>query len=115
MNVKRLIICIIGGIVAAFICIMGMKNTGSVEITTTILLSGIGNRVLIGFVIGISGWKINYLLHGVLIGLIVTLSTSIVMLPDNNMPGFLMYTVAGMIYGFLIELFATKVFKAGMA
>jgi hypothetical protein len=114
MNKKRFIVCVIGGAVAAFICIMGMKSSGRTEVTTTILLSGIGNRVLIGIVIGISGWKINYLLHGVLIGLIVTLSTSIVMIPDS-LPGFCLYTVAGMIYGFLIELFATKVFKAGMA
>jgi hypothetical protein len=113
MNKKRLIICIIGGIIAAFICIMGMKSGGRVEVTTVILLSGIGNRVLIGFVIGISNWKMNYLLHGALMGLIVTLSSSIVMLPDN-MSGFIMYTIAGMVYGFLIELCATKVFKAPM-
>jgi hypothetical protein len=114
MNKKRLVICIIGGIIAAFICIMGMKSSGKIEITTTILLSGIGNRILIGFVIGISGWKINYLLHGALMGLIVTLSSSIVMLPDN-MSGFLMYTVAGIVYGLIIELCATKFFKAPMA
>jgi hypothetical protein len=114
MNKKRLVICIIGGIIAAFICIMGMKSSGRMELTTPILLSGIGNRILIGFVIGISGWKINYLLHGALMGLIVTLSSSIVMLPDN-MSGFLMYTVAGIVYGLLIELCATKLFKAPMA
>ena len=77
------------------------------------LISSIGNRILIGFVIGISAWKIHYLLHGALMGLIVTLSMSIGILLDS-MAGFLMFTIAGIIYGFLIELFATKVFKAGM-
>ncbi len=114
MKIKRLVICLIGGAVAAFICIMGMKSGGRVEVTHTILLSGIGNRVLIGLVIALSGWKINYLLHGALIGTLVTLSSSIVMLPDN-MSGFLMYTIAGLVYGLLIEVFATKVFKAPMA
>ena len=113
MNKKRLIVCLIGGVIAAFICIMGMKSGGRVELTTTILLSGIGNRILSGFVIAISCWKMNYLLHGALIGLIVTFSSSIIMLPDN-MTGFLMYTIAGMVYGLLIELCATKVFKAPM-
>ncbi len=114
MSKKRLIICIIGGIVAAFLCVMGMKSSGRIELSTSIMMASIGNRILIGFVIGVSSWKINYLLHGTLIGLIVTLSSSLVMLPDN-MSGFWMYTIAGLVYGLLIELFATKVFKAPMA
>ena len=113
MNVKRLIICVIGGIIAAVICVMGMKSSGRMELTTPILLSSIGNRVLIGFVIGVSGWRINYLLHGTVIGLLVTLSSSVAILPDN-LNGFLLYTIAGMVYGLLIQLVATKVFKTGM-
>jgi hypothetical protein len=46
-------------------------------------------------------------------GLIVTLSISIGILLDS-VAGFFMFIVAGLIYGFLIELFATKVFKAKM-
>jgi len=91
-----------------------MKSGGSADIPDMALISSIGNRILIGFVIGISAWKIHYLLHGTLIGLIVTLSLSIGILLDS-VAGFLMFTVAGLVYGFLIELFATKVFKAGMA
>ena len=113
MNLKRFIICIIGGIMAALICIGGMKSSGNVEVTTPILLSSIGNRILIGFVIGNSSWRIHYLIHGALIGLIVTLSSSIAIIPQN-INGFLMYTIAGLIYGLLIELFATKIFKAAM-
>jgi len=56
-----------------------------------ILASGIGNRILMGFVIGISRWKINYLLHGAILGLIVTLSTSIGLL-TQNLIGFSIYT-----------------------
>jgi hypothetical protein len=113
MNSKRLIICILGGIAAAIVCVTGMKSSGNIEITTPILLSVVGNRILIGFVIGISGWRIHYLIHGALIGLIVTLSSSIIMIPENT-TGCIMYTVAGLIYGLLIELVTTRVFKAAM-
>lgn len=114
MDTRRLLICLAGGVVAAGICIAGMKSGGNVSLTTAVLLSTIGNRILIGFVIGISSWRIHYLLHGALIGLIVTLSTSVVILPQN-IKGFILYTLAGIVYGLLIELFATKVFKAQMA
>ena len=111
MNGKRITICVIGGVIAGIICVLGMKSSGRMEVTTPILLSSIGNRVLIGFVIGISGWRMHYLLHGALIGLLVTLSSSVAI---PNMNGFLLYTIAGMVYGLLIELAATKFFKAGM-
>ena len=90
-----------------------MKSGGSADISNIVLISSIGNRILIGFVIGISAWRIHYLLHGALMGLIITLSVSIGILLDS-LVGFFMFTVAGLIYGFLIELFATKVFKAKM-
>ncbi len=51
--------------------------------------------------------------HGDLIGLIVTLSVSIGVSLDS-VPAFMMLTIFGLIYGFLIELFATKIFKAKM-
>ena len=66
---------------------------------------------MLGFLIGISSLKINFLFHGMLIGLFVSLLTSIPFLEDN-VKGYIFFTVAGIIYGFLIELFATIVFKA---
>lgn len=113
MNVKRLVVCVIGGMVAAAICVGGMAGGGRVDLTAMVIASGIGNRILIGFVIGISNWKIQYLLHGALIGLLVTLSSSIG-IAFSNMQGFIMYTVAGTVYGVLIEFVATKLFKAPM-
>jgi hypothetical protein len=113
MNVKRVVICTIGGMIAAAICIAGMASGGRVELTAMVIASGAGNRILIGFVIGISNWRIHYLLHGALIGFLVTLSSS-VGIALINMQGFLLYMAAGIIYGLLIELFATKVFKVPM-
>jgi len=114
MNTKRVIICTIGGIIAAGICIGGMASGGMVELTPQLLIPSIGNRILIGFVIEISGWRLHYLLHGSLIGLIVTLSGSIV-IALSSMTGFIMYTAAGALYGLLIDLAATKLLKAPMA
>jgi hypothetical protein len=54
----------------------------------------------------------NYLLHGTLIGLLVTLSYSIGMLFENNIAGFIMYTSAGIVFGLFIEIFVTKICKA---
>jgi len=53
----------------------------------------------------------NFLLHGALIGLLVSLITSIPFL-EGGVIGFLLFTTAVIIYGILIELVATKVFKA---
>jgi len=114
MNTKRVIICTIGGIIAAGICVGGMASSGRVDLTPQVLIPSIGNRILIGFVIGISGWRLHYLLHGALVGLLVTLSGSIV-IALSSMPGFIMHTAAGALYGLLIELVATKLLKAPMA
>jgi len=113
MNKKRLIICLIGGVISSIICATGMKLTNASATIPIILASGIGNRILIGFVIGISRWKINYLFHGAILGLVVTLSTSMGLLAQNII-GFIIYTSAGIIYGILIEIFSTKIFKAKM-
>jgi len=66
---------------------------------------------MLGFIIGISSLKMNFLLHGALIGLLVSLITSIPFL-EGGVIGFLLFTTAVIIYGILIELVATKVFKA---
>ena len=113
MNKKRLFICLIGGVICSIICATGMKLTNASATIPIILASGIGNRILIGFVIGISGWKINYLLHGAFLGLIVTLSTSIGLL-TQDLIAFTIYTCVGIIYGIVIEIFSTKIFKAKM-
>jgi hypothetical protein len=113
MNNKRFIVCLLGGVICSIICATGMKLTGAGAAIPIILASGIGNRVLIGFVLGISRWKTNHILHGAIIGLVVTLSTSIGLL-TQNIQGFMMYTCAGIIYGILIEILATNIFKAKM-
>jgi hypothetical protein len=113
MKNKRLLICIIGGIAAGIICSAGGFLSGNIPEFSFFPVAGTFlNRMMLGFFIGISRLKMNYLLHGILIGFLVSLITSFPFL-ENNIKGFLFFTTAGMIYGLLIELFATIVFKAG--
>jgi hypothetical protein len=112
MKNKRLLICSIGGLLAGIICSAGGVLSGNIpEFSFFAIASPIVNRLMLGFFIGISRLRMNYLLHGILIGFLVSFINSVSFL-ENNLKGFLFYTTAGIIYGLLIELFDTKVFKA---
>jgi hypothetical protein len=114
MNQKRLWICILGGVISAILCVVGHQIIyGFPELTWEDLAVTVANRLLLGFVIAISGWRINHLLHGAILGLIVSLSVSIGFFPDHIL-GFFLYTPAGIIYGILIEWLSTDVFKSPM-
>ena len=114
MNSKRVLACLLGGVLAAVICVIGGQIIfGFGGIDAAILASSIANRILIGFIIGISGWRIQYLLHGAVLGFIISITVSIGFIGSNNL-GFALYTAAGILYGIMIELLATKVFKAPM-
>ena len=109
---KRLSLSIVAGIICAIICAVGKIYLIPSITVSGLIVSSFGNRILLGFVIGISRLRMNYLLHGAFIGFLVTLSYSTGMILDNNVMGFIMYTVAGIIFGLLIELFVTKICKA---
>lgn len=106
---KRLILCIILGFITGILCYLGGKYAG-IQFTCGMMWSTILNRTIIGFAIGISAWRISWALHGIIIGLIVSLPMGLTA-PLN---GFLAIMVFGAIWGFLIELFASVIFKAPM-
>jgi hypothetical protein len=110
MKNKRLIICTAGGIIAGILCSAGGLLSGNIAEFSLFAIAGpFFNRIMLGFIIGISNLRINYLLHGVILGFLVSLINSISFL-ESGMKGFIFFTGAGMIYGLLIELFASKVF-----
>lgn len=107
---KRLGISTLLGVVAGLLCWMGGTKAGFVmggNIVGGIIL----DRAFIGFVIGISSLNWNYLVHGALIGVLGTLPIAAT-LPSAR--GFVIILVGGAIWGLLIELVTTKVFKAPM-
>jgi hypothetical protein len=113
MKKNRILICLSGGVISACICLVGSQVIfGFPEITWSTVSTTIANRLLLGFVIGISSWDIKHHLHGALLGLILSLTVSIGFLPGEILKFFL-YTGAGIFYGIMIDWLATDIFKAG--
>ena len=116
MYAKRFWLCLIGGIIAGLICgWTGLSQTPE-GMKTMVFLSALLNRTFIGIVLGISAWRIHWAMHGIVIGLIGTLPMSfpLIFTPQAGFSLFLVYTVAGIVWGFLIELVTSVLFKAKM-
>ncbi len=116
MYAKRFWISVTLGIVAGFICALGGNDQTPENIRSMWFISVVLNRAFIGFTIGISGWRIPWYLHGILIGFVGTmpLAMPLVITSGAGMIPFLMYAIAGIVWGFVIELVTCKVFKAPM-
>jgi len=111
---KRLWICILGGVISAAVCLIGSRIIfGFTAVTWEDLAATVANRLLLGFALGISCWRISHFLHGAVLGFIFSLSVSIGFISDNLL-GFFLYTTAGIIYGVFIEWLATDLFKVPM-
>jgi hypothetical protein len=117
MNVKRLIIATLGGIVFGFVC-LGFASSGPYDLPAPVAYQIIFSRALIGFAIGISGLKgLHWSLHGLLMGLLFSIPMAFSgMMADNpdfsKTAMFLSTVIMGMIYGLLIELITSVLFKA---
>jgi hypothetical protein len=112
MNAKRVISCTLFGAVAGVICWVGSYVAGGVpgEFSAGMILAIIFNRAFVGFVIGVSGWRAPWALHGIVIGLLGSLPISVYpLLTPGGLGGFIMYELAGGLWGFLIELGARAV------
>jgi len=118
MQVKRLIISTILGVVFGFVC-YGFASGGNNEISTVLALNIISGRTLIGVAIGISRFTLkHWSLHGITMGLVFSIPAGLgaMLGPDN--PEFsrsmmlISTIVMGMIYGFLIEFITSVIFKA---
>lgn len=107
MRAKRVIICTALGLVAGVLCWLGSYLAGGVPggLTTATVLAIVFNRGFLGLVIGLSAWRTHWALHGVVLGLLGSLPVAVYPLfsPEGFGP-FLMYELAGGLWGFLIEL-----------
>ena len=71
---KRVIIATIFGFIAGLICLsLGMLAYPDMKYSAISIGWVLINRTLIGFVIGISAWRINWALQGILLGGIIGL------------------------------------------
>ena len=109
MRGLRVLVTTVLGFVFGIVCWLLSSSGGPMPaaISWSIILS----RTLLGFVIGISAWNINYLLHGIILGFIVSIPMAVSALPMKGFKIFLGTLIMGMIYGFLIELITRFVIK----
>jgi hypothetical protein len=115
IQVKRIIIATLFGIIAGFICFLGAILLGlpvdPLRFTVIIV-----NRTLIGFVIGISALRINWVLHGFLIGEIVGLPFFLYDITMNvGLTIAFGVLIINPLFGIMIEFFTSIVFKATLS
>ena len=116
-SVKRILIATLMGIVCGIICLSLAASGGSV-MPDIIKLQIILSRTMIGFVIGISAIRMNWAIHGILLGLLIglpmaaasSMGADISKFTPQSM--FISTLVIGAFYGFFIELVTSVIFKA---
>ena len=115
---KRIIIATLSGVLFGFIC-FGLASSGPEKLACPVAIQIIASRTLIGFGIGISCLSlVHWSIHGLIIGMIfsIPLAFSGLMAPESleysKTSMFIWTIVLGMIYGLLIEVIASLIFKA---
>ena len=114
---KRVVMATLSGVLFGFVCV-GFASSGG-KLPLPIVLQIISSRTLIGFAIGISCLKVkHWSIHGLLMGLIFSLPLAFsgLMAPEtpefSSSMMFISTVVMGMIYGILIEVITSVIFKA---
>ncbi len=117
MSFKRVLIATLTGVLLGIVACLIASNSYPDPLAKKVIANIFASRVLIGFVIGISACQIIWPLHGILMGIIVSLPFSFgAMAYQTPVMGkwhiFFLTVVLGAVYGFLIELVTSIIFKA---
>lgn len=117
---KRLLIATLCGLLFGFVC-FGFASYGREYFNSWLAVSIILSRTLIGFAIGISRFPMgNWAIHGLVMGFLFSLPGAFgagISSEGSGMSSELLFSsslVMGVIYGFLIELITSGIFKAKM-
>jgi hypothetical protein len=115
---KRIVIATLSGVLFGFVC-FAFASSGSGKLPLPIMLQIIASRTLIGFAIGISGISLkHWSLHGLVMGTVFSLPLAFsgLMAPENpafsQASMFISTVVMGLIYGLLIEVITSVLFRA---
>jgi len=118
MQTKRIIVATLSGLLFGFVC-LGIASSSPGALAWPVAAQVVVSRTLIGFAIGISCISLkHWAIHGVLMGFIFSLPLAFSGLmapesPEYSKAGMFLWTVIlGMIYGLLIEVITSVVFKA---
>lgn len=112
--VKRTIVATMTGVLTGVIC-WHLASSGNQQFALPVVLFIISSRALAGFAIGISRIQLVWWLHGGIMGIIFSLPMALncLMIPTpEKMMIFWSTIIMGLIYGVIIELFTTVIFKA---
>jgi hypothetical protein len=121
LTCKRVIIATLCGIASGFVCLaLATSNPDSAaNMSMAIKANIVLSRTLTGFMIGISAVRIRWWLHGILMGILGSIPMALGAMgsaaPSGEMtPAMIVVStvVMGIIYGVLIELVTTILFKA---
>lgn len=108
LKTKRVMIATISGFIFGLVC-MYMASSGPDPVDNITKLIIVFSRGLMGFTIGISAIRSSWWLHGIIIGLIGSIP---MVFPVMDQTAIAVGTLLmGVIYGLLIELITTKIFK----
>jgi hypothetical protein len=112
LSVKRVLVATICGFVFGLVCMgFASSNPESADVlTASIKWNIILSRTLMGFIIGVSALRLNWWLHGIVIGFIASIPMAVTV--AHRMDIFIGTFVMGMIYGVLTELITSVLFKA---
>jgi len=112
LTTKRVVIATLCGVVCGFFCLfLATSNpdpTATMPTATKWLI--VLSRTMLGFTIGISALRLNWWLHGIVLGFICSIPMAIPVLADVKIAAGTLFM--GLIYGILIELVTGKLFKA---
>lgn len=116
--IKRLIIATLGGLLFGLVC-YSMASMGAEELPYPVAAQIISSRLMMGFAIGLSRFNFgHWAIHGIVLGTLFSLplAYSGLMAPENpefsTIQMFVWTIVLGAIYGLLIELITSGIFRA---
>ena len=109
---KRIVIATLFGLLAGGICSSLMFSSGYLKFTVVALGWILLNRTVMGFAIGASALKLHWAWNGIVVGLIVGEIFSYYLFMQVGWIALAFSPIGNALFGFLIELFTTKVFKA---
>ena len=108
---KRLIIATLCGALCGALCSAGSSMVLGFEREAPVITGLILNRTFIGFMIGISAFRIHHIPHGILFGFVGSLPVAI---PAGYTSAGVMLALlaSGIIWGIVIEFCTTSLLKA---
>jgi hypothetical protein len=108
---KRVALATVFGVVFGLVCMyLASANPEGEPLTAGIKWSIIMSRTLMGFMIGISALRLRWYLHGIILGAVGSIPMAVATMEDPMIA--LSSVIMGILYGFLIELLTSIVFKS---